>query len=505
MTCGYRPSGMSMWDTWFIEHDGRAHMFHLQRLAPGASRPREEEDFFGHAVSDDLVHWTECPLLLGPGPAGALDDLHPWTGCTVGHQGKFYLYYTMRSSADNGRGQRIGLATSDDLEGWERFPGNPVIEPDSRYYIAHDNPMPHGKVDCRDLIVVPDPGRGGWIGFYAACIPAEEEAESAAIAAVRSEDLIHWEHLPPAFAPGHSGEIEVPDVFFLDGRWYMLCLTTTQHGNRGAFSDPNITRGTIYAISDRPQGPYREIAGDNVLMGGDATSGLSCRSLVFEGERYVFYHQHAPGGATLSPPMLARTTSDGRLRLAWNKRMELWRGQTLVSPGDCPGIAHLPLSHPQSGINAGRWRVSDGTRYIGESRTGWQVADIGIGAADVEIEARVTIHSGVAGGFVFRPNTSQGWSTGDVAVILDARDECALVSALPHFRGESRRRLAIRRGQSYHVRLCIRQLRYELFVDGDLVLQTAVTSQEIPAPSVGLFVDRGRVEITHLAVYALAT
>lgn len=25
-----------MWDTWFLEHEGRAHMFHLQCLAPGS-------------------------------------------------------------------------------------------------------------------------------------------------------------------------------------------------------------------------------------------------------------------------------------------------------------------------------------------------------------------------------------------------------------------------------------------------------------------------------------
>jgi len=30
---GYRPDGMTMWNPWFVEHDGLVHMFHLQRLS----------------------------------------------------------------------------------------------------------------------------------------------------------------------------------------------------------------------------------------------------------------------------------------------------------------------------------------------------------------------------------------------------------------------------------------------------------------------------------------
>jgi hypothetical protein len=35
------------------------------------------------------------------------------------------------------------------------------------------------------------------------------------------------------------------------------------HGTRGIFSDPNMINGTMYAVSDRPEGPYHELA-DNV-------------------------------------------------------------------------------------------------------------------------------------------------------------------------------------------------------------------------------------------------
>ena len=71
----------------------------------------------------------------------------------------------------------------------------------------------------------------------------------------------------------------MPEVFFLDGRWYMICLTSTGHGNRGGFSEPNVTRGTIYAMAERPERPYQEIEDDNVLMvgipGASAETGIS--------------------------------------------------------------------------------------------------------------------------------------------------------------------------------------------------------------------------------------
>jgi sucrose-6-phosphate hydrolase SacC (GH32 family) len=86
---GYRPDGMMMWDTWFVEDRGQVHMFHLQRLAPGSKRSALEADHIGRAVSRDLIHWTEQPLTVGPSVAGGLDDLQPWTGCAVMHEGAF--------------------------------------------------------------------------------------------------------------------------------------------------------------------------------------------------------------------------------------------------------------------------------------------------------------------------------------------------------------------------------------------------------------------------------
>jgi len=293
----YQPDGLNIWDPWLVEHQGLVHLFYQQGLAGNSKRDAQTGNWIGHAVSKDLLHWDEQPLAIGPDPERPLEDLWPWTGGAVMSGDTCYNFYTMRSSQEQGWRERIGVATSRDFQHWERYAGNPVIEPDPRWYSGGaDYLRQYGRVDCRDLSVVYDPERQVWWGFFATRIPAEEQAETSVIAVASSKDLLHWEQLPPAFAPGIHGTVEVPEVFPLDGRWYMTCLTSSVHGNRGGFTDPNVLRGTMYAVADHPAGPYREITGDNVLI-----NGHSCRSLVYKGERYIF----SARDGSLSPPVVS--------------------------------------------------------------------------------------------------------------------------------------------------------------------------------------------------------
>ena len=141
-------------------------------------------------------------------------------------------------------------------------------------------------------------------------------------------------------------------------------------------SDPYFVSGTMYAVADRPEGPYSETPGDNVLYGGPPPSPHSCRSVLFEGVRYVFSTQETAQTNTLSPPMVAVALPDGRLRLAYSPRTQVWRRQSLASADRQQPIGFLipPLGH-WCPLLSGEWEETP-EGYAGRSESGWQCAGI---------------------------------------------------------------------------------------------------------------------------------
>ena len=116
----------------------------------------------------------------------------------------------MRASAEKGQVERLGVALSDDCYLWERYAGNPLIEPDGRWYLDQANaPMP-GRIDCRDLSVAWDPDTGYWYGFFATRIPYGEMPQTSVIGAARSLDLLHWEQSPLPSHPAPTGLSNCP-------------------------------------------------------------------------------------------------------------------------------------------------------------------------------------------------------------------------------------------------------------------------------------------------------
>ena len=128
-----------VWDWWLADDGSRFHVFYLQApKALGDQHLRHRNATVGHAVSDDLRDWHILPDALRPGPAGTWDDIATWTGSTIFHAGTWHMFYTGTSTAEGGRVQRIGLATSPDLVAWTKHPRNPLFEADPRWYEIED-------------------------------------------------------------------------------------------------------------------------------------------------------------------------------------------------------------------------------------------------------------------------------------------------------------------------------------------------------------------------------
>lgn len=252
-----------IWDSWYA-HDGqRWHAFFLQAdKSLGDPELRHFNVSQGHAVSDDLINWQHLGTCLEPTDHVAWDDYTTWTGSVVqDDRGLWHLFYTGSCREEEGMYQRIGHATSTDLHTWQRVGDGLCLDlkgPNAEHYETewvkgywHDRAM-------RDPWVMRDPYGDGWLMYFTARVPGEDEANAAgAVGFATSHDLTNWTLQPPIFVGGY-GQLEVPQVFEHAGRWYCLFCTHADHFSvaQAASTPGGPVSGSHYLVGDSPRGPW---------------------------------------------------------------------------------------------------------------------------------------------------------------------------------------------------------------------------------------------------------
>ena len=216
-----------VWDFWVVDDPTSSepayHLFFLK--APrtlGDPDKRHVNASVGHAVSTDLRSWTRVGDALGPQPTGAFDDLANWTGSVVrDDDGRWHLFTTGVSHAEQGAVQRIGVSTSTDLHHWT--PSKELLlEADDRWY--RRRPGSGADEHWRDPWVVRD-DQGTWHMYVTAQSPGE--SGHGVIGHATSTDLRGWEIGPPLSRPtGRFDQLEVISLAQVEGRWVLLfsCL-----------------------------------------------------------------------------------------------------------------------------------------------------------------------------------------------------------------------------------------------------------------------------------------
>ncbi len=167
---------------------------------------------WGHAISDDLVHWRDLPVALAPTP-GTADEDGIFSGCAFEADGVPTVLYTgVREPDDGPRIERPCLATStdDDLVTWRKHAGNPVIvsPPAGLDVLGFRDHSVWKEGDC----------------WYQA-IGSGIRDVGGAVLVYRSRDLRDWEYVGPLCVgdPKQTGAMwECPDFFQLGERHVLL-------------------------------------------------------------------------------------------------------------------------------------------------------------------------------------------------------------------------------------------------------------------------------------------
>lgn len=159
------PNGLCFWK-------GRWHLFYQ------GYPPEDPRQHWGHAVSDDLIHWRDLPYAIYPNPEHAC-----YSGATLVEKDRVIAMY---------HGTRVGnmVAVSSDplLLNWEKVTGKAVIPSKS----SDGKPLPYRVFD--PCIWKKD---GLYYSLSGGTLPGPGGKRIRANFLFRSKDLAKWEYMHP--------------------------------------------------------------------------------------------------------------------------------------------------------------------------------------------------------------------------------------------------------------------------------------------------------------------
>lgn len=211
---GYHLSARTGWmndPNGFSYYNGKYHMFYQYYPYDTAWGSMH----WGHAVSEDLLHWEYLPVAIAP------DEPYDRDGCFSGSaltlpDGRHLLMYTsvLRERLKTGGEtdvQTQSLAVGDGID-YEKYEKNPVLD-------ESDLPEGGSRVDFRDPKMWQNPN-----GTYS-CICGNRAADgSGQILLFTSENGFDWKYKSVLAAnKNRFGKMwECPDFFKLDGKWVLI-------------------------------------------------------------------------------------------------------------------------------------------------------------------------------------------------------------------------------------------------------------------------------------------
>ena len=194
----------------FIYFKGRYHLFYQH--FPYA--PVWGTMHWGHAVSDDLVHWRHEKIALFP--TKAYDRNGVFSGSAVEKDGKMYLYYTANRYlkeqdenihvADGEYEESQAMITSEDGFHFDNWNGKKQIIP-----VIRDD-------ETADSMDTRDPKVWEENGVYYMILGSTYKHENGRVILYSSKDGENWSYLSQCRMKNYGYVIECPDMFEVDGQ-----------------------------------------------------------------------------------------------------------------------------------------------------------------------------------------------------------------------------------------------------------------------------------------------
>ncbi|MDB5079295.1 MAG: glycoside hydrolase family 32 protein [Chloroflexi bacterium] len=300
---------------------------------------------WGHASSQDLIHWTDLPVALAPDP-GTVDEYGVFSGCMAINNGVPTIVYTgVRMNPETGKRVQLPcIATSqDNMRTWQKHPGNPVIA---------TPPEGLDVTGFRDHAVWQEDG------YWYMVVGSGVTDEGGAIFLYRSKDLINWEYMNPLFrgTVEETGVMwECPDFFPL-GNKYVLIMSILP------------TKDTIYYIGSYDREKHVFIPEQKGILDGGGIYYAPQSFLDEQGRRIIWgwlqegrsvpTHTEAGWAGVMSAPRILFLHPDGSLGVKPVPELEALRSehrqleqaiQTTGNPADVP-LFNSPVS--------GNWELS---------------------------------------------------------------------------------------------------------------------------------------------------
>ena len=446
------PNGLIHWD-------GTLHLFYQYN----PNGPFHGTIHWGHASTQDLVRWRDHPVALAPTPGGA-DAEGCWSGCAVDNNGTPTFVYTGVNP------QTVCLAVSaDDLEIWQKYPGNPVIAAPPPEIAAHSG---H---DFRDPYVWREDG-AWWM-----VIGARREGMGGLVLLYRSANLTQWEFVRVLLA----GDEQASSFFYEGAMWE--CPNLLDFGDR---------RALIISVQDAQwrlqhaayfsgiynNGAFAPDTGEVLVYGHafyapQATRLADGRIVLFgwlRETRPLAASKAAGWNGCMSLPLIATLQADGKLRLTPAPELAALRRNEWT-------LNDLPLApHATHALDVAGTALEIDVTFEADP-----IDDYGIAVCCSPDGAEQTR-------IVIKPEQGELW-----VEHVGADPSLALL--------DERMPLTVTPEQPVHLRVFVDGSVLEIFTGDGLCLTTRIYPQRADSQGVTVFTAGAPVDVKQLTVWALSS